>query len=265
MTAISTRRKAHPFAGNDHSRALLPQMLGMRDGSVTSMRRRTKLVVAAGGVVWAVAVGATEPQEIFVASDAGLSEDDLSKITSDVAGVSDVSLAYWERMVVERGESQLDVTVIADERNVPRAESSGNVVWPLVEGTPITSHDVANRADVLVIGGPVQETLLPGSDPVGEELLLGGKPFRVKGVLAPHPAFESAGPPDEAHAKRMLATRVYVPFSTGVATFFEGKPVSTLLVSVERPERLEEVASAIRRLLSAQHGDGLSVGVVPIP
>lgn len=110
----------------------------------------------------------------------------------------------------------------------------------------------------------MRDSLFPSRDPVDEELLLGGKPFRVKGVLAPHPPFEFPGLPDEAGAKKILATRVYVPFSTGVATFFEGKPISTLRVSVDRPERLEEVVSAIRRLLAA-HGDSLLVGIVPVP
>ena len=226
-----------------------------------------KRVVAVAVVGWAVAAVPNEiAREVFVASDAGLTQDDVSKIANGVAGVSNVALAYWEQMVVERGETQLDVTVIADERNVPRAETSGGVVWPLVQGMPITDDDDANRSRVLVIGGPVRDSLFPGgADSVDEELMVGGKRFRVKGVLAPHPPFESAGPPDEARAKRMLATRVYVPFSTGVATFFDGKPISTIRVTVDRPERLDEVVSAVRRLLGAQHGDGLLVGVVPLP
>ena len=226
-----------------------------------------KRIVAVGVVVWTVAVSATEvAQEVFVSSDAGLSADDVSMIVSGVAGVTDVALAYWERMVVERGELQLDVTVIADERNEPRAESSGGVVWPLAQGTPITDDDEAHRRRVLVIGEPVRNSLFGrGADPVDEELVVGGKPFRVQGVLAPHPPFEPAGPTDEARAKKVLATRIYVPFSTGVATFFDGKPVSTVRVSVDRPERLDEVVTAIRRLLATEHGNSLLVGIVPIP
>lgn len=224
-----------------------------------------KRVIAVGVAGWAVAASAADvSKQVFVTSNAGLSQDEISMIASDVVGVSDVTVAYWDRMVVERGESQLDVSVIADERNVPRAETSGGVVWPLVEGTPLTDHDDTSQARVLVIGGPVRDGLFSSGDAVGEELLLGGESFRVKGVLGPHPAFESTGPPDEARAKRILATRVYVPFSTGVATLFQGKPISTLQVSVDRPERLDEVASTIRQMLAAQHGDSLLVGIVPI-
>ena len=226
-----------------------------------------KRVVVVAVVGWAVAAIPDEiAREVFVASDSGFTQDDVSRISNGVAGVSDVALAYWEPMVVERGETQLDVNVIADERNVPRAETAGGVVWPLVKGSPITDDDDANLSRVLVIGDPVRDNLFPsGADSVGEELVVGGKRFRVKGVLAPHPPFESAGPPDEVRAKKMLGTRVYVPFSTGVATFFDGKPISTIRVSVDRPERLDEVVSAVRRLLGAQHGDGLLVGVVPLP
>ena len=224
-------------------------------------------VVAISFMGGAIPASPTElTREVFVASDAGLSRDEVAMISTDVAGVSGVASAYWVRMVVERGESRSNVLVIADERNEARAESSGGVLWPLALGTAITDEDDADQLRVSVIGDPVRESLFPAAgDPVGEEILLGGQPFLVKGVLAPHPPFEGVGPPHEARAKTMLGTRLYVPFRTGVAMFFGGKPVSTVSVSVEGPERLDEVVAAIQRMLGVKHGDGLAVGIVPVP
>ena len=224
-----------------------------------------KFLMVVGFACATVVAAADIDREVLVYSKAGLSADDTSMITDKVPGVVGVKTIYWKWMVVERGGRQLDVTIIADERKLPRAATAGGAVWPLAQGEFVTDADGASLARVAVIGRPVLEELFAGADALGEQIRVGETLFRIKGVLGPHPAFYGGGPPNPDAARQRLETRLYVPFRSGEDVFFGGKPITQIRVSVGRQDRIEEVASEIESLLAARHGDQLIVGVVRVP
>jgi putative ABC transport system permease protein len=52
-------------------------------------------------------------------------------------------------------------------------------------GRYITEADDEHRAEVTMIGSDVATALFPGRDPIGQELLIDGRPFQVVGVAKP--------------------------------------------------------------------------------
>lgn len=55
-------------------------------------------------------------------------------------------------------------------------------------GRSITALEVRRRKAVVVIGNDIAETLYPGTDPIGETLVITGRHFRIIGVGAPRTA-----------------------------------------------------------------------------
>lgn len=56
-------------------------------------------------------------------------------------------------------------------------------VWPFQSGAGFTDDDVANAANVAVIGDTVRKNLFAATDPVGKTIRIGNLPFLVVGVL----------------------------------------------------------------------------------
>ena len=210
---------------------------------------------------------ATEREIVVLGMEALLDESIASDIADGIANVKRVSMTYATPMDVRYGNKQIRAVVFVDDRMPPRAEMSGQVVWPLDGGEYITSADAAAGARVAVIGGPVRDHLFGvAGAAVGEEILVGGEPFRVNGVLAPHPPLENVGTPDPGQLAKTVSTRVYVPFPVGVDLLFGGavRPFN-LRVSVEETSRIDETASAVQVLLDGLHGEGFAVETHPVP
>jgi putative ABC transport system permease protein len=55
--------------------------------------------------------------------------------------------------------------------------------YPIAEGAFITVADVKNKTLVAVLGSNVAETLFADTDPLGQSIKIGGKQFKVVGVL----------------------------------------------------------------------------------
>lgn len=210
---------------------------------------------------------ATEREIIVLGMEAQLDKSIASDIADRVANVKRVSMTYATPMDVRYGDEQIRAVVFVDDRMPPRAEMSGQIVWPLDGGEYITSGDAAAGSRVAVIGGPVRDRLFGVAGvALGEEVLLGGEPFRVKGVLGPHPPFENVGTPDPAQLAKTVSTRIYVPFPVGVDVLFggAGQPFN-LRVAVEETNRIDETALAVQVLLAERHGEGFVVETHAVP
>ena len=93
----------------------------------------------------------------------------------DVAAVAP-ELRTTSRLVAGRENTFAQVIGIT-----PQYESVRNV--PIGSGQFITSAQVANRSEVVVLGSQLSETLFSFRDPVGETLRISGRQFMVIGVL----------------------------------------------------------------------------------
>ena len=200
----------------------------------------------------------------------GPTAEDARYLADRLPNVSRASPIYKGRLGIRRGNREIEAVLIAVEDLSPWAELSGRGVWPLEQGEYIARRDHREGRRVVVIGGPVRDRLFGAEEAVlGREIVIHGEPFRVKGVLAAHPPFVNFTPPDPEHAATALATRVYVPFRTGVELFFgDGRP-SHLRVAVHNQARVTETATEIRELLQLRYGDAWEVWVetltIPAP
>jgi putative ABC transport system permease protein len=77
------------------------------------------------------------------------------------------------------GKVAKDVNLVGTEETYFRIRN-----YELVAGRAFTAQEVRAGLPVLVIGHEVADRLLPGVDPVGKEVGIGGLPYRVIGVVA---------------------------------------------------------------------------------
>ncbi len=78
------------------------------------------------------------------------------------------------------GKTAKDVDLIGTEETYFRIRN-----YEVVAGRAFTAQEVRAALPVLVIGDEVARRLLPGVDPVGKEVRIGGLPYRIIGVVAP--------------------------------------------------------------------------------
>ncbi len=201
----------------------------------------------------------------------GPTPEDASYLEDRLTNVSRARPVYSERLGIQRGHREIEAVVIAVEGLSPWAETSARAVWPLEQGEYIAPCDHREGRRVVVIGGPVRDRLFGAEEAaLGREIVIDGQPFRVKGVLAPHPPFVGIdGIPDPEHLATALATRVYVPFRAGTEMFFGSVRPGQLRVAVHDQARVTETASEIRDLLQVRYGDAWEVFVetltIPAP
>jgi putative ABC transport system permease protein len=78
------------------------------------------------------------------------------------------------------GKVAKDVDLIGTEESY-----FGIRTYEVVAGRAFTAQEVRASLPVLVIGDEVARRLLPGVDPIGKEVRIGGLPYRIIGVVAP--------------------------------------------------------------------------------
>ncbi|KIV75469.1 Macrolide export ATP-binding/permease protein MacB [Pseudomonas sp. FeS53a] len=116
--------------------------------------------------------------------------------------------------------------------------------WPVASGRYFDAREEAEAAPVAVIGQKVRDTLFPGLDPVGRDLLIGQVPFRVIGTLVAKGA--SSGDEDADN-------QVVVPYSAASIRLF-GKPdPAFVVVAAADASRVQATEAALDRLLLRLH------------
>ena len=85
-----------------------------------------------------------------------------------------------ERLPVSRnGKTAKDIEVMGAD-----ATYFGMKSYDIAAGRPFSPQEARVGSAVVVIGDLLAEKLFPGADPVGKDLMIGGLPYRVIGVVA---------------------------------------------------------------------------------
>ncbi len=122
--------------------------------------------------------------------------------------------------------------------------------WPLAQGEHIGHRDSEDRSQVVVIGPKLRQLLFsPDANPVGERIDVGGVPFEVKGVLAPHRIMEG-----ETYRFRSFPPRLQIPLATARDLLLGLDVPLHVMVYVDDPARIDETAGEIRDLLFRRLG-----------
>ena len=166
----------------------------------------------------------------------------------DLPNIRHVEMSELRRLDMRRGAEVVPgVDVFGTEAlQLPQFQF---MEYAVASGAHLAPADVAAGARVVVIGALLGRRLFPdGADAVGETVLVGGQPFVVKGVLAPHPILTRQRGLDHG------LPQAYVPFGALGSLF--PKPDERIFgqVRVEDAARVWETAEAIRDLFIRRRG-----------
>jgi putative ABC transport system permease protein len=131
-------------------------------------------------------------------------------------------------------------------------------------GRFFTAEELRRRAQVVVLGHDVSETIMPGIDPIGKIIHLNGVPFEVVGELTPKGKSLFFNPDEIINIPYTTLTKFFPPGPD--AMFFVPKAGQYYLNAVAvRPERtaaaLDEMAEVLRRRrgLRSNHRDNFAI------
>jgi putative ABC transport system permease protein len=99
------------------------------------------------------------------------------------------------------------------------------------------------KRQVAVLGNPVKEHLFPGVDPIGKDISIGNRRFRVVGVL--EPMGEMFG--------QALDDFVIIPYKT-LTKLYGGRLTSRLSIKAESAEVMDEAMEEVTRILRQRRG-----------
>lgn len=114
----------------------------------------------------------------------------------------------------------------------------------IVQGEFLTEDHELGLSRVAVLGSDIAVDLFgEGAEPVGRNIKLDNRSFRVIGVAAPKGGSPVANP-DEA---------VYIPYTTAMKILLGQNHVQTIMVQAEDPKFIDQTMEEINILLSERH------------
>ncbi len=105
-------------------------------------------------------------------------------------------------------------------------------------------QDELLKRRVIFLGNKLAEDLYDTADPVGRQLLVGGLPYTVIGVMTKKLQMGMYGGPDEGHA--------VIPATTFKSQFGE-EHLHNIVFSVRRPEEMPEAIRQVREVLGSRY------------
>ncbi|RKN41072.1 ABC transporter permease [Micromonospora endolithica] len=112
---------------------------------------------------------------------------------------------------------------------------------PLAAGAAFTDQDVAQSRRVVVLGRTVATELFADTDPVGQQVTVGGALFTVVGVLAEKSSASGFSDPDDLAVAPLTAVQQAL---TGYG------PVNSILVEATGPDRVDAAQQQVTQILN---------------
>ncbi len=159
----------------------------------------------------------------------------LSKLT----GVAGVAPELSTSKLVLAGEENTTTTVVgttADYLLVRAYE-----IW---QGSGLTTPSVENALRVCVLGSTTADDLGLDQTAIGTDIMIGGLPFRIVGIMQPKGGTGFQSPDDE----------ILVPVTTARELFVSSDSVRSIGVSVSSADEMETVKAEITTTLETRHG-----------
>lgn len=146
-----------------------------------------------------------------------LQESDVDLLARRIPEIAQISPEYLTRGATARVDTSS--TVPATTGVLPDYGDMRNII-PESGGRFLNDLDVAQRRRVVVLGDQIKTLLFGDRDAVNEQILLGGTPFTVVGVMAAKTQNSSYNSRD--------ADRIFIPVST-YQSVFGGKYLSNII------------------------------------
>jgi macrolide transport system ATP-binding/permease protein len=166
--------------------------------------------------------------------------EDMPAILS-VPGVAMAGPETELSSLVRFGNQDLTVTAVGTGADFPRIHD-----WPPQAGVFFTEEHVKRYAQVVTLGQTVVENLFPpGTNPLGQYVLIGNAPFLVIGVLS---SKGSTARGDD------LDNSVWLPYTTAGARIFGQRFFKHIIVRVAPGADMDAVQDGLHTLLNHRHG-----------
>ena len=155
-------------------------------------------------------------------------------------------IVAWDPMIIVGGR---ELKVAGQNRQVTIYGHSERAleVWNrgVVEGRSFITEDSARAARVALIGTRIAAELFAEDSPIDRQILLGGAPFRVVGVLEPIGIDPHGMDRDQD---------VHVPTTTAMRRLLNVDYITSAKLVASDPQAVEETADQIEELLRRRHG-----------
>ncbi len=168
----------------------------------------------------------------FTYSDA----EAIEKACPSVAAVSPQTFVFKK---AKRGNESTRDIIIMGVTPEYQYVSDGDVA----DGRFFAWPESDRKRQVAVLGNPVKEHLFPGADPIGKNITIGGRRFRVVGVL--EPMGEMFG--------QALDDFVIIPYKT-LTKLYGGRLTSRLSVKAGSAEAMDQAMEEVTRILRLRRG-----------
>ena len=178
-----------------------------------------------------------------------LTMEDAEAIAEQVPYISSVAPSYSSNLQLVVGGENMNASVTGV---TPEYMPVNNL--EIASGTFLSEYDYQRSMKVVVLGSNVKETLFEGTDPIGQQMRMGGIIVRVIGVLESKEAM--MGSPDDA---------IFIPLTAlqqAVAqprTAQGERVVSSISLTVSDEEQADYVVEEITSLLRTRHRLGPNV------
>ncbi|WP_431880101.1 ABC transporter permease [Micromonospora marina] len=170
-----------------------------------------------------------------------------SPLTVDIAqSLQDPALAPDVRAVSPVVSSAPTITHAGTEHPVAQFLGThptyfGSSNSPLAAGATFTDQDVAQGRRVVVLGRTVATELFADTDPIGQQVTVGGALFTVVGVLAEKSSSSGFSDPDDLAVAPLTAVQQAL---TGYG------PVNSILVEATGPDRVNAAQQQVTQILN---------------
>ncbi|MBI4324283.1 MAG: ABC transporter permease [Chloroflexi bacterium] len=194
------------------------------------------------------------------ALDYGLTYPDVKRIKVTIPGVTVLVPGRLIREYVWNISRRVDCEIMGTVPWYPEMRNH-----PIAQGRFFSDLEMEQGASVCVVGTEMAPELFPIESPIGRTVRVGGKYYRVVGVMEPRAkGAKQSEIPDSAPGG--AANRMYIPLTTARMRFgetlmkrrsgsFEAERVALheVTVKVARPEDVTDVALSIQEVLERNH------------
>jgi ABC-type antimicrobial peptide transport system permease subunit len=146
---------------------------------------------------------------------------------------------YFGQKILVTGKNGKTSSAVKLQGTLPDIEKAGSEV--LIEGRWFTQNESDSKSDVCLIGSTVVESYFPYESPVGKTLEIGGREFRVIGVLQKREQlFGGGGNNDQSNS-------IYMPIGSALRL----KPYADdlYIYAISKEGKLDEAKDQVQDLL----------------
>ncbi len=223
-------------------------LVAVAEGATSGITSR---IASLGTNLLTVTPGATTTgfQRNALGSASTLTIDDATAL-SGLPGVAAVEPEVSTQRPVIAGIKNTTTTIVGTTQDFAQVRTYS--VWV---GSMLTQTAVDEHLRVAVLGATTADNLALDGSSVGSDILIGGIPFRLVGILQPKGTAGIGNQDDQ----------VLIPITTALRTFVSGDKVRSIGLSVATADQITTVKGLITATLEQRHGtdgtnDDFSIG-----